>query len=1031
MMCPCCPAELAVGKLTCSACGAPVARACLGCGRVNDIEANFCPQCGGAQSDASRPAGADSARTFERRVVTVMFCDLVGSIALTAGLDPEDANALLAGYLAWARGIIEAGGGTVAQYRGDGIVAYFGYPAAREDDAVRAIRSGLELIRSDSRSVVQGERLRVHIGAATGLVVISDLERTIGDDRSSIIGHPPNLAARLQALAGPGEMVIDNATRDIAAGMFEYADLGARVIKGFAEPLRVWQVKRLSAVESRFEAAHDRVDLTTMVDRKQEMGTLRRLWECALAGDGHAVLLAGEPGIGKSRLTLALREIASNERSASLRYYCSAYHTNSALHPLVSQIERAARFAPDDQPAVKLDKIERLIAPFEPEIAEVGPLYAALLSVPAAGRYAPLRVTAQRQRIRTIEAIEAQIGRLAAKTPVLLIFEDVQWADASTLEFLERMIERVGDLPILLVMTCRPECVPRWEQISGLTCLTVGRLSRDDSKALLRAVIDKSTLEHSLWEEILARSDGVPLFVEEVAKAVLETGKLGADGTTDPQVRTWPEGGPVPKALYASLMARLDQLSSWRRVAQTAAVIGRQFSFELIAALFAGQDAYLAEALQQLTKAELIIQRNEPPRATYTFKHHLVQDVAYASLLRAERRQIHERIARMLEKGFPEIAANQPELLARHYDGAGLVEPAIECWRQAGVRAHQRSAQAEAIEAFRRALSLLDKLPETRERDARELDLQFQLGAALTAARGFAAPELAAAYQRARELTRQTNDPEQQFRVLRGLWIYQLVGANLQAARDLASEMSAMAGADADAGNLIEACRAAGMTLLWLGEFTAAREQLANGALLYDPARHHSHALRYGNDPGIACIVHEAFALWMLGYPDQALSRSRDAVALARRLDHPFSVAQSLVYLCFIHQLRREPDSVAKASAEAKALAEKYGYPFWLAEFGHHERLGDGGCGGRYGRLRADVFGYSGFPGDGRANGQAALAGTSIRGAGQRWQGGRRPCHRARSTRRSGGDRRVLLRGEAAPARGRACPGCRRAGGGG
>ena len=930
MNCPSCQADNAATSLFCQICGAQLPPACSACGRANAFGSQFCSGCGASLTTGTAPPIVPlTGRTAERRVVTVMFCDLVGSTAMTIGRDPEDVLETMLTYTRRATSIIEANAGLVSQYRGDGIVAYFGYPTSGENDADRAIRAALELINAAKVPGPGGEQLSVHIGIATSLVVIGEIVRAAGADEHPIIGEAPNLAARLETLAEPDSIVVDDVTHDLAESEFEYADLGRHSLKGFREPVQVWRVLGEAAVRGQFAETRGKASLRPLVDREEEMGRLRRLWRLANAGEGQVVLLTGEPGIGKSRLALAFRNELAGEPALALRYFGSHYHTNSSLYPIINLLERAAGFAPGDPPAVKLAQLERLIAPVEPDVPGVASLLAQLLSIPTAGRYRQINLTAQRRRLRTIEALEKQLVRLAATTPILMVFEDLQWMDASTLEFIARLIERVQRLPVLILMTCRPEFVPAFPQRPYLTTFALRRLSRTDSAVLMQGLLDHSTLPEGVREQILARCDGVPLFVEEMTKSVLETGSLAADSDN---IVVDGAGLAVPYTLYASLMARLDRLGPWRKIAQTAAVIGRNFSYQQLAALHMQELAMLDEGLRRLMEATLIVGHGEPPRATFTFKHALVQDVAYASLLRTERRTIHERFARALEESFPDTVAGQPEVIATHYTKAGMSERAIAYWQRAGELAQQRSANVEAIAAFERGLGLVKTLQPGVQRDRHELDLQFHLGAAFTAASGFAAPEVAAAYERARTLCQTSKDVEQRFAVLRGLWVYHLVQAHLGAADELAAEMLALAEIERNQAYELEAHRAAGMTRLWRGDLVPARDHLERGSRIYDPKLHHDHALRYGNDPGIACLVHEAFALWVLGYPDQAAARSERAIGLARQLAHPFSLAQALIYGAFVHQCRREAPLARKAAEEAKLLAVEYGFPFWLAE---------------------------------------------------------------------------------------------------
>jgi class 3 adenylate cyclase len=644
---------------------------------------------GVSPSPAARPAPHSGA---ERRQLTVLFCDLVGSTELSARLDPEEMGQVIRAYQDRCAEVIERWGGRVAKYMGDGVLAYFGWPVAHEDEAERAVRAGLGLTAAVPQlEAPVGAPLAARVGIATGLVMVGELIGEGAAREETVVGETPNLAARLQALAAPGDVVISEATRRLVGGLFALADLGPRRLKGFAEPLVAFRVEGEGRAEGRFEALHGE-RLTPLVGREHELGILAERWAWAKDGDGQVVLLAGEPGIGKSRLLRALRERLGDAPHVALSHFCSPHHTNSALYPVIDLLERAARLDRAAPPEVQLGRLEAVLARSSDRLDEALPLLAALLGVPTDERYPALSLTPEVQKRRTLQALLDQLAALAAQQPVLALYEDVHWIDPSTLELLGMVIERVRQLPVLVLITFRPEFQPPWTGHAHVTMLAMGRLGRRQGADLVARVTGDKPLPAAIVEQIVARTDGVPLFVEELTKTVLESGLL-----VDKGIR-YELAGPlpplaIPATLHDSLMARLDRLAPIKEVAQIGAVIGREFSHDLLLAAVASISAnQLGDALEQLVSSELVFRRGTPPDATYTFKHALVQDAAYQSLLKSTRQQLHARVAEALEDQFPETANSQPELLAHHFTEAHQFESAIGYWLKAGERAAARSA---------------------------------------------------------------------------------------------------------------------------------------------------------------------------------------------------------------------------------------------------------------------------------------------------------------------------------------------------
>jgi class 3 adenylate cyclase len=681
----------------------------------------------------------------ERRQVTVMFSDLVGSTALSARMDPEDLREVISAYQKCVAETVQRFGGFVAKYMGDGVLIYFGYPQAHEDDAERAVRSGLELVGAVGQLKTHAP-LQTRVGIATGLVVVGDLIGSGASQEQAIVGETPNLAARLQAVAEPNRVAIAQSTRKLVGNLYELEDLGAQALKGMVGPVRAWAVLRPSQVESRFEAFHGS-GLTELVGREEELEILLRRWSRSKTSQGQVVLVSGEAGIGKSRLTAALLEAIASELHTRLRLFCSPQHTDSALYPTIGQIERAAGFTRDDALQAKLDKLDALLAQSSTS-AQDAALFAEMLSLSNDGRYPALDLTPQQRRQRTLDALASQAAALARQKPLLMIFEDAHWADPTSLELFSRIVDKIPSLPVLLIVTFRPEFDPPWIGRTNVTALTLNRLAVHEISAMIGRVVGNKQLPPSIRQDIIERTDGIPLFVEEMTKAVLEAEDEGAAEQTAATVPS--PASAVPASLHASLMARLDRLGPAKEVAQTGAAIGRQFSHELLAVVVNKPEADLQSALDRLVASGLFFRQGMPPHAAYLFKHALVQDAAYSTLLREARRALHARITQTLENQFTEIAENQPELLARHCTEAGLIEKAVGLWDKAGQQSMTRSALVEADTQFARALDQISTLPATPARRREQIKLQVGRITPLMHIKGYAAPETQAAAERAR-----------------------------------------------------------------------------------------------------------------------------------------------------------------------------------------------------------------------------------------------------------------------------------------
>ena len=737
----------------------------------------------------------------ERRQLTVMFCDLVGSTAMSAQLDPEDLRAIIRAYHRCCADCIERGGGFVAKYMGDGVLAYFGYPQAHEHDAERAVQAGLAIVEAAPKLVTAaGFPLHVRVGIATGLVVVGDLIGSGEAQERGVVGETPNLAARLQGIAEPDMVVIAEGTRKLLGNLFELRDLGANDLKGISGPARAWAALRPSSAESRFEALHAS-GLTALVGREEEFELLLRRWATAKGGEGQLVLLSGEAGIGKSRLTAALLERLAGEPHTRLRYFCSPQHTDSALYPIIGQMERAAGLVPDDAPRAKLNKVDAVLARTSTSIEDAA-LFAVMLSLPNDGRYPTFDLDPPRRRQRTLEALVSQVEALTRQNPVLMIFEDAHWTDPTSLEAFGRTVDRIAGLRALLIVTFRPEFEPPWIGRSHVTALTLNRLTQRDIDTMIDRVAGAKFFPASIRQDIVDRTDGIPLFVEEMTNAVLEA---EGEGEARRTVAAIPSSTlAVPASLHASLMARLDRLGPAKDLAQIGSAIGREFSHALLAAVARKPAPELESALNRLITAGLLFRQGAPPHASYLFKHALVQDAAYGTLLRESRRAIHAGIAETLEGQFAEIAENQPELLARHCTEAGLIEKAADLWGKAGQRSVARSALAEAAAQLTRALAQIAALPTTPALRREQIKFQVALITPLIHLEGYAAPETKAAAERARLFIEQAEamgepveDPLLLFEVLYGFWAASYVGIRR---RDHVGDCGAIHGPRREAG---------------------------------------------------------------------------------------------------------------------------------------------------------------------------------------------------------------------------------------
>jgi class 3 adenylate cyclase/predicted ATPase len=856
--------------------------------------------------EEARPATAvaaaePAADIAERRQVTVLFSDLVGSTALSTRMDPEDLRKLISAYQKCVTETVSRFGGFVAKYMGDGVLVYFGYPAAHEDDAERAVRSGLELVTAVAK-LKTDTPLQTRVGIATGLVVVGDLVGSGQAQERAIVGETPNLAARLQGLAEPDMVVIADATRRLLGNLFELRDLGLQELKGIAGLVQVWAALRPAIVEGRFEAFH-RDDLTVFVGRDEELQLLLRRWSRAKEGEGQVVLISGEAGIGKSRLTGSLLQQISEEPHARLRCFCSPQRTDSALYPIIGQLERAAKLTHEDSVRVKLDKLDAVFVRSTTSPVDSA-LFAELLSLPNDGRYPVLAVDPQERRKKTLEAFVTQIDSLSRSEPVLMIFEDAHWTDPTSLELVGRILERIVELRVLLIITFRPEFVPPWIGLPHVTALTINRLGRRDINAIIDRIVGNKFLPPGVREDMIERTDGIPLFIEEMTKAMLEADSeeeafKTAAAIPSPRLE-------IPATLHASLMARLDRLGAAKELAQIGSAIGREFSHQLMEAVAGKSPAELETALGRLIGAGLLFRQGVPPHANYVFKHALVQDTAYSTLLREHRRALHGKIVDALESRFADTVERQPELLARHCTEAGLIERAAGLWAKAGQRSLECAALQEAAEQLNRALAQIASLPSTPALRREEIKLQVALITPLMHFKGYGAQETKDAALRARTLIEQAEargeapeDPLLLFSVLYSFWSTHFNTFHASTVTGLAAQFLERAEEQGAAIPQMLGHRLVAVSQASVGNFVESFAHCDHVIASYNPTEHRQLAARFGQDIRVAARCYRSWVRWMLGYPDGAIADAKTAVAEAREVGLGVSLIYCLYFTSF------------------------------------------------------------------------------------------------------------------------------------
>lgn len=883
---------------------------------------------------ATEAAGSHEADTgVERRQLTVMFCDLVDSTGLSVRVDPEDLRHIISSFQKCCERVVEIFGGSVARYMGDGALVYFGYPVASEHDCERAVRAGLELTRAVGQlNVGKGIVLQTRVGIATGEVIVGDL---IGEGKSqehAVIGETPNLAARLQGLAEPDMVVVSHTTRRLVGGLFEYRDLGSHLLKGFESPVRAWQVGEESQVESRFEAMHGSAQLRPLLGRAAETEVMLERWTRARDGSGQAILVLGEAGIGKSRLSQALRDRITGEPHKINRYFCVPYHQKSALFPVVSNIERGAGISRTDKPDMRLRKVEALVANLSGDPAELVPLYADLLGIPLDARYKPLGISPRLQKERTLQVLEQHLTDMAADQPLLLIFEDLHWIDPTSMELIGNVLTRLHHLPILLVMTARPEFLSPWPDADNFVSLHLEKLGSEFVEELIHQVTGKLHLPEQIVALIRDKTDGVPLFVEELTKTLIESGQLlEQDGKL--VIKGKLPDLAIPDTLQDSLLARLDRLGNGKKIAQIGSAIGRVFSYELVARIASDSREELSVALERLAASGLVFREGTPPRSEYIFKHALVQDAAYSTLLKTRRLALHKKIADTLELYFPQVARREPESLAHHYTCAEEFDKAIPHWESAARMAIDRAAHEEAHKHLGTAMDLLEKLPPGRKRMELELGLQLAMGLAMESTRGYAAPEVEKAYDRARQICEELKKTAELAPVLLGLYIFNFVRGDFNAAKQFADRAVEISKASKRLDYLIESYAALGYVECHLGDLAAARETLESAVSLYESRTDGQAFVQItAQDPNVASRVLLAIIEWDLGNLESSERHMERGLALAEALGHSINFAVAYAHAAEYYTMRRDYTKAVEMGQLGMQVSIRHGHEGWFLQ---------------------------------------------------------------------------------------------------
>jgi len=922
--CSVCGAPASVQSWRCASCMAPFGLSCADCRSISPRRAKFCAICGlELQVTVVPETMVHTERSaIERRHINVLVCDLVGSTALATAMDAEDFSELLGTVLRRIAEDAERFGGFVAQYLGDGVLIFFGYPSASENDTERAIWAALAMVDTVSAvTLPDGGHLAARVGIAAGQVVVGDI-MGLGSPRGlEMVGALPSLAARLQAEAEPGTVVIDAVALPTACKLFDCRSLGERRLKGWNEPVAIWQVLR-PAVDKRIEDG-DRLRLAPLIGRGSAAARLASHWARAKTGAGRAVLVRGDPGIGKSRLVAELLQQLAGGNHARLHYSCSALQQSVPFAPCVRQLERAAGMTPDDGPQTRRAKLRAATMDTADHEFE---LIADLLGCPSTSQRVS-QLSPHRRREQTITALTNLVLRLADERPVLLVCEDAHWIDTTSAELLGRMVRALSGRPILVVVAARPEFDPPWAKYADTGIIELGPLSMLESRELVGWVTGEARLSRDTVREITAKSDGVPLFLEEITKAFVESGSMVS--TISDRTSSTPS---MPSAIHSSLLARIDRLGGAREIAEVAAAIGRDFSLELLAQVTGLSELALRPMLALLVDSGLM-QPCSPDGRQLRFKHALIQDAAYGLVVRSRRRALHTRIVHALETHFAKLSAAEPYLLAHHCTEAGLGEQAIAWWLRAGIQSLMRSATTEAIAQLARGLAIAQALPPTREREKQELDLRIAYAKALIATQGYARPSTGEMFAVARNLCERLGRPPQFLTVLHGQWSHALFGADFRAARRQSEEILRAAEASHDHSWLLVGYYSVGITSMPLGSFDRVCEYLPRGlaAANEQVQGRAAYAGPIVPNPVVIMQTYLSWALLCKGQLDEAAQMCRAAVQDARRLGQMFTLAFALWHEAYLTQETVSAEAALPLYDELHRVADEYGITFYEA----------------------------------------------------------------------------------------------------